>query len=120
MWSSNRLFWENAILNVQRIWKNLLIHTLLHEVAHSIWHNKFQYDEEKVNKFRDGINKLIEKYGAITDYVQNDHVDLERINEIFWDHRGKHGDKYAYALAFLDSTESSRRIRVVLRPLGHI
>ena len=84
-----------------------LIHTLLHEVAHSIWHNKFQYDEEKVNKFRDGINKLIEKYGAITDYVQNDHVDMERINEIYWDHRGKHGDKYAYASAFLDSEDMS-------------
>ena len=84
-----------------------LIHTLLHEVAHSIWHNKFQYDEEKVNKFRDGINKLIKESGAITDYVQNDHVDLERLNEIYWDHRGGVGDKHAYASAFLDSEDMS-------------
>ena len=84
-----------------------LIHTLLHEIAHSIWHNKFQYDEEKVNKFRDGINKLIKESGAITDYVQNDHVDLERLNEIFWDHRGGVGDKHAYASAFLDSEDMS-------------
>lgn len=84
-----------------------LIHTLLHEIAHSIWHNKFQYDEEKVNKFRDGINKLIKESGAITDYVQNDHVDLERLNEIYWDHRGGVGDKHAYASAFLDSEDMS-------------
>jgi hypothetical protein len=84
-----------------------LIQTTLHEIGHSIWNDKFDNNQEKITKFRDGVNKLIEKYGGITDYVQEDHVSIEKLNQILWDHKGGHGRKHDYAKVFLDSEDMS-------------
>ena len=84
-----------------------LIQTTLHEIGHSIWNDKFDNNQEKITKFRDGVNKLIEKYGGITDYVQEDHVSIEKLNQILWDHKGGHGRKHDYATVFLDSEDMS-------------
>ena len=84
-----------------------LIQTTLHEIGHSIWNDKFDNNQEKITKFRDGVNKLIEKYGGITDYVQEDHVSEEKLNQILWDYKGGHGRKHDYAKVFLDSEDMS-------------
>lgn len=59
-----------------------IIHTFLHEMGHAIWHNKFRNNQEKIDKFRKGVNELIETNGGITKYVQNDHVEMNEILKI--------------------------------------
>jgi len=53
-----------------------IIHTFLHEIGHAIWHNSFRNNQEKIDKFRNGVDELIKTNGGITKYVQKDHVEL--------------------------------------------
>ncbi len=60
-----------------------LIHTFLHEIGHSIWHNKLEKQPEKIKQFREGVDELIKSSGGITPYVQEDHVGMQKVLEIF-------------------------------------